>query len=142
MESACIPVRLSIEESSAIALKEAADDLAKARDDDACLTALKANHRLWLTLADIARRHRWAALDRRFADYVTATTANMGMAVPNHLEMLIGINREVSAKLTPRNAESVRRRALLAWKEHGKPYGLNLDVWLIGEIQRKARYLH
>lgn len=142
MGTASIPVRLSIEESSAIALKEAADDLANARDTESFLAALETNHRLWLTLAEVARRHGWKALDRRLAEFVTATTATAGRGVPDeHLETLIGINREVSARLT-RNADSARRRALLAWQEYGKPYGLKLDNWLIAEIRRKAHYMH
>lgn len=142
MGTASIPVRLSIEESSAIALTEAADDLANARDTGAFLAALETNHRLWLILAEVARRHGWNALDRRLAEFVAATTAKAGRGLPDeHLETLIGINREVSAKLT-RNAASAHRRAVLAWQEHGKPYGLRLDNWLIAEIQRKAQFLH
>lgn len=142
MGTASIPVRLTIEESSAIALTEAADDLANARDTATFLAALETNHRLWLTLADVARRHGWKALDRRLAEFVTATTAKAGRGVPDeHLETLIDINREVSSKLTG-NAASARRRAVLAWQEHGKPYGVRLDTWLIAEIQRKARFLH
>lgn len=135
-----IPVRLSLQESSAIALAEAADDLANARDAGSFLAALETNHRLWRTLAEVAHRHRWEALDRRLADFVTATTAKAGRGVPDeHLETLIGINREVSAKLA-HDAQSARRRALLAWQEKGKPLGLKLESWLIAEIERKAQY--
>lgn len=142
MGTASIPVRLSIEESSAIALTEAADDLANARDTGSFLAALETNHRLWLTLSEVARRHGWKALDRRLAEFVTTTTAKAGKGVPDeHLETLIHINREVSARLT-RNAASAHRRAMLAWQERGKPYGVRLDHWLIAEIQRKARFLH
>lgn len=143
MGTMSIPVRLSIEESSAIALGAAADDLANAQDADAFLAALDTNRRLWLVLAEIARRHRWPAVDHRQADFVAATTATAGKGISDQqLEALIGINREVSARLTRgRNPAAARRRALLAWQEQGKPHGLPLDAWLIAEIQRKARYL-
>lgn len=142
MGSATIPVRLSIEESSAIALKEAADELANARDTGAFLAALDNNHRLWQTLADLSSRRKWQALDSRLADFVTATSAKAGRGVPDeHLETLIGINRDVAAKLA-RDGESAYRRAVLAWQEYGKPRGLRLHVWLISEIRRKAATLH
>lgn len=143
MGTACIPIRLSIEESSAIALKEAADDLATAHGPGKCLAALEANRRLWLILGDVARQRCWVALENRLADVVLSTSARLlGGATDEHVAALIGINREVSAKLAPRNADSARRRALLAWQEHGKPFGLSLESWLIGEIQRKARFPH
>lgn len=144
MGIASIPVRLSIQESSAMALRKAADDLANAADTETFLAALEANHRLWRTLAAVAVNQGWPDLDGDMADFVLRTSAKAGRGLRDELvESLIDINRRVSARLARgRDVESVGRRVVLAWKETGQPYGLSLESWLLSEIERKARTLH
>lgn len=141
MSFAPIPVRLSLEESSAAALLEAADELSTARDAAHFVAALDTNHRVWLTLTDIAGRGAWKVFERRLADFVVATTRKAGKGVhDDDVETLIGINRDLSARLANgRDLGSIRRRAQLAWQEAGRARGISLDRWLIAEMERKAQ---
>lgn len=134
-----IPVRLTLEESSAVALATAARYLDAAHDAREFAAALDNNHRLWLLLCEIADRDGWAAADRRLTDFVMATSRKAGRGVDDdHVEALIDINRTVSAELTGgRDLSSIQRRAVLAWQESG--WVQSLEHWLLGEIQRKAR---
>ena len=140
--SAPIPVRLSLEESSAAALLEAAEELSKADDAERFIQALDTNHRVWMTLTDIARRNSWKILDNRLAEYVVATSKKAGKGVDDDdVETLIGINRNVSARLTGgHDLAAIQRRAMLAWQENGRPRGMTLKRWLIAEMERKARF--
>lgn len=144
MGSVSIPVRLTLPESSAVALTKAADEMADASDSQHFLAALNANHRLWLTLSEISAAKGWTVLDRRIADFVIATTHKAGRRTgDDQIETLIAINREMAAHLTDgQDVEMVTRRAELAWRERGRPYGVKLDHWLIGEMERKARLRH
>ena len=134
-----IPVRLTLEESSAVALAAAANYLDAAHDADEFAAALDNNHRLWLLLCDIADRRGWTATDRRLVDFVVVTSRKAGHGVDDNLvEALIDINRSVSARLTAgRDLPAIQRRAVLAWQESG--WVQSLERWLLGEIQRKAR---
>lgn len=139
-----IPVRLTLAESSAVALTMAADELAAACNTIKFLAALDTNHRLWLTLSDIAQASNWATPDRRLSDFVMATSHKAGRKTGDDMiETLIGINRDIAAKLAgTQDMEAVQRRATLAWQERGRPYGLGLERWLIAEMERKARIRH
>lgn len=139
-----IPVRLTLSESSAVALTMAADELAAACDAPNFLAALDTNHRLWLTLSDIAHISKWTVPDRRLSDFVMTTSHKAGRKTGDDLiETLIGINREVSSKLAGnQNMDAIQRRATLAWEERGRPYGHGLERWLIAEMERKARIRH
>jgi hypothetical protein len=144
MGSVSIPVRLTLPESSAVALTKAADDMADAHDNEHFLAALNGNHRLWLALAEIAHAKGWSFPDRRVTDFVMNTTHKAGRHTgDDQIEALIAINRDMAAQLAGgQDLEMVARRAELAWREHGRPYGMRLDQWLIGEMERKARLRH
>ncbi|MCA1910072.1 MAG: DUF2934 domain-containing protein [Magnetospirillum sp.] len=144
MDSAPIPVRLTLVESTAAALAEAADDLSAATDPDRFVAALDINHRLWLTLVQIAADQDWHHLNRHLADFVVSASRTAGRGLSDErLETLVEINREVSKRLTSgRPLPAIRQRAKLAWQERGRPYGLPLDRWLISEMERQARVAH
>lgn len=144
MGSVSIPVRLTLPESSAVALTKAADDMADASDSHHFLAALDSNHRLWRTLSEISAAKGWTLPDRRVVDFVVGTTHKAGRRTgDDQIETLIAINREVAAHLAGgQDLEMVTRRAELAWRERGRPYGVRLDHWLIGEMERKARLRH
>ncbi|MGE5477194.1 MAG: flagellar biosynthesis regulator FlaF [Bacteroidales bacterium] len=144
MGSVSIPVRLTLPESSAVALTKAADDMADASDSRRFLAALDANHRLWRALSEIAEAKGWTVPDRRTTEFVVKTTHKAGRRTgDDQIETLIAINREMAARLAgSQDLELVTRRAELAWRERGRPYGVKLDHWLIGEMERKARMRH
>jgi hypothetical protein len=140
-----IPVKLSLAESGAVALEDAADDLNSADDSTKFLSALDYNHRLWLALTEIARDQGWSWPDRRLADYVVKITCQAGRGVhDDDIEALININRETSRLLAAgRDLGNIRRRVQLAWRERGSHYGVPLDAWLLTEMRRKAHtHLH
>ncbi len=139
-----IPVRLTLAESCAVALHLAAEELAAAADHMTFLAALDSNHRLWLSLAQIAQGSGWSVPDRRLADFVTATAHKAGRKTgDDQIETLIAINREVAGHLAGgQDMEAMHSRAALAWQERGRPYGLGLERWLIAEMERKARIRH
>ncbi len=136
-----IPIRLTLAESGAVALAEIAHDLDAALDAMAFLVALDNNHRLWLTLSDVAHRCGWRAPDRRLASFVTATSCQAGRGVDDEaVEALIGINLDVATELAAgQDMDTIRRRALLAWREAAPSHGLDMERWLIGEMARKSR---
>lgn len=144
MGSVSIPVRLTLAESSAVALTKAADDMADATDNHRFLAALDGNHRLWRSLSEIAEAKGWTTPDRRITDFVMATTRKAGRRTgDDQIETLIAINRDMANQLTVhQDLELVTRRAELAWRERGRPYGVKLDQWLMDEMERKARLRH
>ena len=141
MESVPIPVRLTLTESTAAALAEAADDLCTASDTDHFVAALDSNHRLWLTLTRIASARSWLDPNRHLADFVVSASRTAGRGLSDErLETLVEINREVSMRLTSgRSLAPIRQRAKLAWQELGRPYGGPLERWLIAEMERQAK---
>ena len=144
MESAPIPVRLTLAESTAAALAEAADDLCAAADADRFVAALDINHRLWLALSRIASSQAWHDPTRHLAEFVVTASRTAGRGLSDErLETLVEINREVSKRLTSgRSLSPIRQRAKLAWQERGRPYGVPLERWLIAEMERQARATH
>jgi hypothetical protein len=141
MSFAPIPVRLSLEESSAAALLEAAEELSAARDAEHFVEALNTNHRVWLALTDIAGRTAWGVPNPRMVDFVVATSCKAGHGVRDgDIEALIGINRDLSERLAAgRDLAAIRRRAELAWRESAAAASVPLHRWLIDEMERKAR---
>lgn len=136
-----MPVRLTLPESSAVALSLAADDMAGATSNTKFLAALDGNHRLWLSLSAIARINGWGTPDSRISDFVMATTRKAGRQTgDDQIETLITINRDMALRLVDgHDLDAIQRRAMLAWQERGRPYGLIMDRWLIAEMERKAR---
>lgn len=141
MDGVTIPVVLSLEESTAIALVEAADALSYADDHIQRLAALDTNHRLWLILTDLAQQNGWRLPDRRPTDYAINTARRAGKPLSAELiSALVDMNRRMSERLTGgRDLAAIRRRAHLAWEERGRPYGLRLQRWLVYEMERKAQ---
>ena len=140
MSGVAIPIILTLAEICAIALAEAAEALDDADDANTFLSAIETNHRLWLTLTAIARRHLDDVIDQRTADFVISMSYKSGSGIPDqNIEALIGVNNELAATLTAgRDLTPIRRRAELAWKEGGG-HGMTLRTWLLSEIDRKTR---
>ncbi len=141
MGALSVPVRLTLAESGAAALAEAARDLDDADDARKFLAALENNHKLWLILSDLAERYAWDFPDRRLAEYVTTTSRKAGFGVQDEeVATLVQINRNVSSKMAQgRDIELIARRARLAWQENGRPGCQSLEDWLIAEIERKSK---
>jgi len=140
MSGVAIPIKLTLAEICAIALGEAAAALDSASDADTFLGAIETNHRLWLTLTAIARRHLDDVVDQRMAEFVISMSYKAGRGIADQsIEALIGVNNELASTLTAgRDLAPVRRRAELAWKEAGA-HGMTLRIWLLSEIDRKTR---
>jgi len=140
MNGVAIPIKLTLAEICAIALAEAAEALDDADDANTFLTAIETNHRLWLTLTTIVRRHLDDVIDQRTADFVISMSYKAGRGIPDqNIEALIGVNADLAATLTGGcDLTPIRRRAELAWKEAGV-HGMTLRTWLLSEIDRKTR---
>jgi hypothetical protein len=136
-----IPVRLTLAEICVSCLVEAAILLETADDTDAFLTALDTNHRVWLSLVDVALRNGWDIPDRRLAEFVMATSCKCGCGVADEeVEALIEIGHRTAGQLAKgRDVAGIRRRAELAWREIGRTHRLALLPWLLAEMARKAR---
>ncbi len=134
---------LTLAESGALALAEAAADLDSADDAEKFLSALERNHKVWLTIKDVAERENWTVPNPRMADYALATAGTMGRGVTDEeLHALIAINREVSAHLAGGDIEHIRQRAYFLWENLGRPQGKDLEHWLIAEMEMKGRQAH
>lgn len=128
--------RLSLTESGALALAEAAAQLDGADEPGKFLRALERNRKVWQTIRDVAERHNWQTPTRRLADYALATAGKMGRGVADEqLNTLIDINRRVSAELAGGDIERIRERAYFIWEDRGRPHGQDLDHWLIAELE-------
>jgi hypothetical protein len=132
--------QLSLEENSAAALLEVAEELSTARDADHFLAALRTNHRIWTALSRFAGQGEWRLPDQRLLDYVVSTSRKGGRGVhDDDVEVLIGINRHLSAQLLAGlDPGTLRRRAVRAWSESARTKGIALDCWLADEIEREA----
>lgn len=142
MATLSMPVRLNIGELCTTALLTAADNLAIASDTDSFLGALEENHRLWRTLVEVARHLPLDAPASDRADFVISVSCKCGQGVcDEHVEALIGINRQMAAQLA-KGGDScrIRRRAELAWRETGLALTVSFARWLLEEILRKSRH--
>lgn len=132
---------LTLAERSAAALAEAADGLDGSDAADTFLAAIEDNHRLWLALTRFARRQGWTVIDQRMTDFVISMSYQAGRGIPDeHVEALIGINREVASWLCAGgDLASIRRRVESAWRDAGRPSGMSRMVWLMSGIERHGR---
>ena len=139
--NAVIPVSLSLKETSAVALVEAAVCLNGASNIDDFISALDKNHRLWRTLIEFSRRNGWDHIDRRTGEFVMATLHKCGCGViDSDIEALVSINNGISQRLADgREVERIRRRAQLAWRDSGVSEAIPLEAWLIDRIEAKAQ---
>ena len=137
-----IPISLSLKESGAVALAEAAECLGTADNPDVFLSALGENHRLWRTLVDVARRNGWSIFDHRTSDFILSMVWNSGCGIADsHVEAMIDINRNVSrCMIADGDIDRTRQRALLAWRESTRGESTPLATWLINQIEIKAQH--
>ena len=142
MGSLSIPVRLPLGELSAVALTQAAANLASATDRQAFLGALEDNHHLWRVLVGVAHQKSWKTPDARQADFVMTVSRKCGLGVcDDHVEALIDINSRVSAQLIGGgDLQRAVTRATLAWNESGLNETVRFHQWLLDEILRKTRH--
>jgi hypothetical protein len=131
-------VSLTLAESSAVALLAAAEALDGTDGADTFLAAIESNHRLWLALTRFAGRHGWTVIDPRMTDFVVSMSYKAGRGIPDeHIEALIGINRDVSSWLAAGgDVAAIRQRAEAAWTDADRPTGMSLLTWLMSEIER------
>ena len=126
---------LTLAESGALALAEAARQLDSADEPAKFLRALEHNRKVWQTIRDLAARHNWRTPTPRLADYALATARKMGHGVADeHLSNLIDISRRVSAELAGGDIERIRERAYFIWESRGRPHGQDLEHWLMAEM--------
>lgn len=131
---------LSLAESGALALADAAADLDNAGDAETFLRALERNRQVWQTVRTLAERQNWQVPAPRLAAYALATTCRMGLGVSDaHVHALIAINRRVSAELAGGDIARIRERAYFIWEGLGRPRGHDLDHWLMAEFEMLGR---
>ncbi len=131
---------LSLAESGALALADAAAELDRADNPAKFIRALERNRRVWESLRDIAARQHWRVPNRQQADYALATAGKMGRVNDDHVHALIDINRRVSAELAGGgDIDRIRDRAYYIWVENGRPHGQDLDHWLLAELEFGGR---
>lgn len=127
---------LTLAESGALALAEAARQLDSADEPAKFLRALEHNRKVWQTIRDLAARHNWRTPTPRLADYALATARKMGHGVADEqLSNLIDISRRVSAELAGGDIERIRERAYFIWENSGRPQGQDLEHWLMAEME-------
>lgn len=128
--------RLSLTESGALALAEAAAQLDGADEPGKFLRALERNRKVWQAIRTAAERYNWHVPTRRLADYALATAGKMGRGVADEqLTTLIDINRRVSYELAGGDIEHIRERAYFIWESRGRPHGQDLEHWLVAELE-------
>ncbi|HTH15432.1 MAG TPA: DUF2934 domain-containing protein [Magnetospirillum sp.] len=133
---AAVHNHLTLAESGALALADAAQSLDAADDTGTFLRALERNRKVWLTLKKVAERNNWLVPDSRLADYALSTAGTMGRGVADaRLTTLIDINRRVSAELAGGDIERIRERAYYIWESRGRPMNQDLEHWLIAEME-------
>lgn len=127
---------LSLAESGALVLAEAAADLDRASDAPTFLRALDRNRRIWQALSQLARER----IPARVSEYALSTTRKAGKGVnDDHVNALITINRTMSAELSQGDdLDSIRRRAHDIWERSGRPHGQDLEHWLLAEMEHKV----
>ncbi|WP_096700996.1 DUF2934 domain-containing protein [Magnetospirillum sp. 15-1] len=125
--------RLTLAETGALALDEAARELDKASDTTSFLKALERNQRVWRTLAQIAMARAWQFPSERQVAYALSTNGNGN---DERINTLIDINREVSDILAHGDDISrIRERAHAIWESRGQPQGQDLEHWLLAEME-------
>lgn len=134
---------LTLAESGALALAEAAAELDRAENTRQFLDALEHNRKVWQAIKDVAERQNWRVPNARLADYALSTARKRGRGVnDDQVNTLIDINRRVSAELAGGDIDQIRERAYYIWENRGRPQGQALDHWLIAEMEMKGRQPH
>lgn len=131
---------LTLAETGALALADAATELDHADNTGKFLSALERNRKVWQTIKDVALRQNWRIPDPQLADYALSTARKMGHGVNDaQVNALIDINRRVSAELAGGCIDRIRERAYFIWENNGHPEGQDLEHWLIAEIEMKGQ---
>lgn len=129
--------RLSLAETGALALDEAARELDRASDTSSFLKALERNQRVWRTLAHIAITRAWQAPNERQVAY--ALSQDQHGDSDQRVSTLIDINREVSDLLAHGDdITRIRERAHAIWEARGRPQGQDLEHWLLAEMEMSS----
>lgn len=128
--------RLTLAESGALALADAATQLDAADEPAKFLSALERNRKVWQAIKDLAERHNWRVPSPGMADYALNTARKMGRGVADEqLSTLVDINRRISAELAGGDITVIRERAYFIWESRGRPHGQDLDHWLLAEME-------
>ncbi|EME71980.1 hypothetical protein H261_00335 [Paramagnetospirillum caucaseum] len=128
--------RLTLAETGALALDEAARELDKANDTTSFLKALERNQRVWRTLAHIAMARAWQFPSERQVAYALSTDGHGNGANDERVNTLIDINREVSDILAHGDdIARIRERAHAIWESRGRPQGQDMEHWLLAEME-------
>jgi hypothetical protein len=129
--------RLTLAETGALALDEAAKQLDQALDTDSFLQALERNQRVWRTLAHIALTRAWQFPNERQMAYALSPDPHGDS--DQRVSTLIDINREVSDILAHGDdLARIRERAYAIWETRGKPHGQDLEHWLLAEMEMSS----
>lgn len=127
---------LTLSESSALALAEAAIDLDTADNAERFVSALETNRRVWQTIRDLAEHYAWQVPDRTLADFAIETSRSAGRIDDQRVSALIDLNRRVSAELARGDdLARIRERAYFLWESRGRPQGQDLEHWLLAEME-------
>ncbi|BAE50161.1 hypothetical protein amb1357 [Paramagnetospirillum magneticum AMB-1] len=130
------PEKLTLAETGALALDEAAQELDRACDTASFLKALERNQRVWRTLAHIAAARAWQFPSQRQVAYALSTDEHGNGANDERVNTLIDINREVSDILAHGDDMTrLRERAYAIWEARGRPHGQDLEHWLLAEME-------
>ena len=128
--------RLTLAETGALALDEAAQELDKAFDTASFLKALERNQRVWRTLAQIALSRAWQFPNERQVAFALSTDSQGGKNNDDRINTLIDINREVSDILARGDdIARIRERAYSIWESRGRPQGQDMEYWLLAEME-------
>ena len=130
---------LSLAESGAVALAEAASALDTAENTEAFLHALANNRNVWNTLRDIAHNENWTVPDQRETAFALDTSAKRGVN-DDDIHALVEINRRVSRALAGGDVEELREQAYYIWDDRGRPHGQALDHWLLAEMKLRGQH--
>lgn len=128
--------RLTLAETGALALDEAARELDKASDTASFLKALERNQRVWRTLAHIAMTRAWQFPNERQVAYALSTDGLGAKGNDERINSMIDINREVSDILARGDdIARIRERAYAIWESRGRPVGQDMEHWLLAEME-------
>ncbi|MGE5504905.1 MAG: DUF2934 domain-containing protein [Actinomycetota bacterium] len=124
---------LTLAESGALALLEAAARLDQADDAETFVSALETNRRVWEAVRRLAEDGDWLVPSRRQSDYAIGA---VGLGRDDQVAALIDINREVAAELAGgTDLDRIRERAYFIWESRGRPHGRDLEHWLVAEME-------
>ena len=130
------PCPLTLAESGALALADAAAQLDSADEPAKFLRALEHNRKVWQTIKALAERHNWRTPSPRMADYALNTARKMGLGVADdQLTTLVDIGHRVSRELAGGDITIIRERAYFIWESRGRPHGQDLEHWLMAEME-------